>query len=130
MSVMVTGGGGFIGSHLVRKLVNNGESVVVFDSSPTTTLIEDMLDSVEFVRGDISDMRDVFDAVKTHGVQDVFHTAAMLIHSCESDPVRALRVNVEGTVNLLEVARVRGLSKFVFTSARAIEDNKNHVRFS
>ena len=120
MSVMVTGGGGFIGSHLVRKLVKDGESVVVFDSSPNTLLIDDVLESVEFVRGDVSDLRDVFDAVKTYGVRDVFHTAAMLIYSCESSPMRALRVNVEGTVNLLEAARMMDLCKFVFTSSVAV----------
>ena len=117
---MVTGGCGFIGSHLVRKLVNEGERVVVFDSSPTTTLINDVRESIEYVRGDISDFRNVLDVVKTHEVRDVFHTAAMLINSCENNPMRALRVNVEGTVNLLEAARMMKLSKFVFTSSVAV----------
>lgn len=120
MSVMVTGGGGFIGSHLVRKLVEDGEDVVVFDSSPNTQLICDVLERVKFVKGDISDLRDVFDAVKRYGVEDVFHTAALLVFDCEENPLRALKVNVEGTVNVLEAARLMGLGKVIFTSSVAV----------
>jgi len=120
MSVMVTGGCGFIGSHLVRELVEDGRDVVVFDSSPDIQLISDVSDRVKFVSGDVSDLRNLFDAVRQHGVEDVFHTAALLILDCEEKPLRALKVNVEGTVNVLEAARLMGLGRVVFTSSAAV----------
>ncbi len=120
MSIMITGGGGFIGSHLARRLVEDGEEVVVFDISPDTSLLTDILDRIHFVQGDVVDVIDIMNTVSKFDVMDIFHTAAMLILDCEAKPQRALRVNVEGTVNILEVARLMDLRRVVFISSAAV----------
>jgi len=120
LSVLVTGGGGFIGSYLARELVGKGQMVVAFDSSPDTSLIKDILGKVKFVRGDVSDLVDVMSVVKGEEVEDVYHTAALLVDACEEKPAKALKVNVEGTVNVLEAARLHGVRKVVFISTAGV----------
>lgn len=120
MSVLVTGGGGFIGSYLARELVRKGREVVAFDASPDTSLIKDVLGKVKFVQGDVSDLVDVVGTVRRENVQDVYHTGALLIEDCEAKPVRALKVNVEGTVNVLEAARLSDVKRVVFISTAGV----------
>jgi len=120
LSVLVTGGGGFIGSYLARELVGKGQRAVAFDSSPDTSLIKDILGKVKFVRGDVSDLVDVMSVVKGEEVEDVYHTAALLVDACEEKPAKALKVNVEGTVNVLEAARLHGVRKVVFISTAGV----------
>lgn len=119
MATLVTGGG-FIGSHLARELVNRGEKVVVLDISPDTRLVKDILGKILLVVGDVSDPSEVFRVVKEHDVREIYHTAALLIDDCEANPLRALKVNVEGTVNLLESCRIFDLERIVFTSTAAV----------
>jgi UDP-glucose 4-epimerase len=120
MTVLVTGGGGFIGSHLARELVNKGEKVVLLDASPDRRLVNDILDKATFVIGDVSDSSKVLATVKERNIREIYHTAALLIEDCEADPVRALKVNVEGTANLLEACRIFDLDRIMFTSTAAV----------
>ncbi len=103
MHVLVTGGSGAIGSFVVEELVNRGEEVTVFDiDSPVQN-------KVSFVKGDITDQEGVLDAVSE--VEAVIHLAAILPPACEQDPHRAEKINVGGTLNVLDA--VKGTEKRV-----------------
>ena len=113
MKILVTGGAGFIGSHVARKLTGEGYEVVVLDNLSTgyRSNIPDNL-RVEFVEGDIRDDRLV--AALMDGVQVVFHLAASVgnLRSIEN-PVADSEINVIGTLRILEGARRAGVTKVV-----------------
>jgi len=124
MAVLVAGGSGFIGSHLVRKLVEKGEDVVIFDLSPNIELIKDIIDRVKIERGDAANMVDVLHAIKQNNVKDVYHLVALLADASQQKPLLALKANIETTLNFLEAARILGLGKIIFASSVAVYDPK------
>ena len=119
LAALVTGGLGFIGSKLVKALLAEGQEVTVFDISSDTKRIDDVIDRVKFVRGDIASIDDLLQVVKKDEVDTVFHLAALLMLDCEANPWRALKTNVDGTANVLEVSRLCHVKKVVFPSTRA-----------
>jgi UDP-glucose 4-epimerase len=122
MTVLVAGGHGFIGVHLVRELLRKGERVVVFDPAPTPESARDILGKVKIVRGDASNVLDVLQAVKEHEVQDVYHMVALLADVSQVKPLLASKVNVESTLNFLEAARMFQIRRVVFASSVAVYD--------
>lgn len=124
MTVLVAGGGGFIGSHLVRALVDKGESVVVFGRTLNTSLLGDIAGRVKLVRGDASNLADVLHAIKENAVSDVYHLIALLADVSQRQPLWAFKVNTESTLNFLEAARILGLRRIVFASSVAVYDTK------
>lgn len=124
---MVTGGAGFIGSHLVRALAERGESVRVVDDLSSGRL-ENLADlepgepgsgaRVELHRGDVADGPFVRTALR--GARGVFHEAAQVsVPASIRDPVTSYRVNVMGTLQVLEAARAEGVRKVVFAASSA-----------
>ncbi len=105
--VLVTGGQGFIGGHLVKALLARGDRVTVLDlpSAPGGALVLHGIErDVELVEGDVADREAVDMAVK--GADAVFHLAAQtLVGPAAADPLGTFRTNVEGTWNLLEASR-------------------------
>ena len=120
MKVLVTGGCGFIGPNLVKALLAEGNDIVVFDISENTSRINDVLDRVKFVHGDVSYINEILRVVREHDIDTVFHLAALLTVDAEADPWRALKVNVDGTANVLEASRICNVKKIVFPSTRAV----------
>jgi nucleoside-diphosphate-sugar epimerase len=118
-SVLITGGTGFIASHLARKIVNQGEKVVLFDLYPNMDSIKDIEDKVEVVSGDVADYQSLVDTLKKYNVVSVIHTAAMLSMAAADELTQAYKVNIEGTFNLLEACRVLGIKRVVFVSSLA-----------
>ena len=123
MKVLVTGGAGFIGSHVVDRLVGEGYSVRVLDdlSSGKLANIESHLSSgaVEFVRGDIRDLEIVKSSLS--GVGGVIHLAAQIsVPLSVEDPDFTFDVNLFGTLNLLRCSAQLGVKKFVFASSCAV----------
>lgn len=121
--VLVTGGAGFIGSHVVDRLVHEGFAVRVLDdlSSGKLSNIQAHLDSgaAEFAKGDIRDQETVKEAVK--GVCGVVHLAAQIsVSRSVEDPDFTFDVNVAGTENLLAAAAEEGVGRFVFASSCAV----------
>jgi UDP-glucose 4-epimerase len=122
MSVLVGGGSGFIGLHLVRKLVEEGEDVIIFDINPNYETIRDIVDKVRIFRGDATNIVDILHAVKENGVQDLYHLIALLADVSQENPLLAQKVNVESTLNFLEAARILNLRRIVFASSVAVYD--------
>ena len=118
--VLVTGGAGFIGSHLVRRLLADGYKVRVLDNFATgrKSNLEDV-DGVEVMDGDIRSRTDVARAMRD--VDAVFHLAALpSVARSWKDPVSTLAVNAHGTANLVEAAAKSGVSAFVYSSSSSI----------
>lgn len=120
---LVTGGCGFIGSNIVRTLVQDGHSVRVLDNLSTGNLlnIRDLVDvgRIEFQHGDIRDPEAALTACR--GIQYVLHLAALpsVVGSVEN-PALSHAVNLDGVVNLLVAAREAGAKRFVFSSSSAV----------
>ncbi|PNV77935.1 MAG: hypothetical protein C0200_03650 [Thermoproteota archaeon] len=104
LRILVTGGAGFLGSHLVRALIKAGHSVRVLDNLSTGSLenIRDL--PLEFIRGDIRDYDTVEAAVKN--VDVIFHLAALIdVTESIEKPLDYLEVNVKGTLNVARASR-------------------------
>jgi UDP-glucose 4-epimerase len=118
----VTGGCGFIGSHLARELVNLGEVTVLDDlSSGGAWRIQDLLDQgkVRLVRGSILHRNLVTDACR--GADCVFHLAAIVsVPRSMAAPLEVNEVNATGTLSVLAAAREAGVKKLVFSSSSAV----------
>jgi dTDP-alpha-D-glucuronic acid decarboxylase len=121
-NVVVTGGYGFIGSHLVSALLNRGDTVTVFDVAKNTrdTSIDfDRRPNFRFVAGDVTDIDALSDAL-TPDVDTVFHLAAVVgVENYMSDPLQVLDVNVIGTRNVLELSQRHG-TRVVFASTSEV----------
>jgi len=120
--VVVTGGYGFIGSHLVSALLDRGDVVTVFDFAKNTrdTSIDfDNHPNFRFVQGDVTDLAALGQAL-TPGVDTVFHLAAVVgVKNYLNDPLRVLDVNVIGTRNVLELSQRHG-TRVVFASTSEV----------
>lgn len=118
---LVTGGAGFIGSHLVDELVRLGHSVRVLDNLATGRMIniEHQLATIDFIEADI---RDYASCVKAcAGVDYVLHQAALgSVPRSIEDPLTSHEVNVTGTVNMLRAASEAGVKRFVYASSSSV----------
>ena len=119
MSVLLTGGSGFIGLPLTKELVSKGNHVIVLDPQPNLTILQRLGEGVKVVQGDVTHYDEVLQVMREYQVKDVFHLAAILSTACEENPSLCFRVNVEGTVNVLEASRAVGVRKFIFPSSIA-----------
>lgn len=120
MSVMVTGGTGFIGNRIIRKLAERGEEVVCFDLAPPRANLTPYLDRVQMYRGDVTQLPHILEAVNAHGVRRIIHMAALLPPDTENRPHFAMQVNIGGTNNVFEAARWSGIERVVYASSIAV----------
>lgn len=120
-TVLISGGAGFIGSHLSDHLLKNGYSVRVLDnfSSGKKENISHLIGRIEILHGDITDYNDVRKAVL--GCDVVVHLAAIVsVAQSFNDPVLVHNTNVIGTLRLLKEAEKSGVKKFIFASSCAV----------
>jgi UDP-N-acetylglucosamine/UDP-N-acetyl-alpha-D-glucosaminouronate 4-epimerase len=123
-TVVVTGGGGFIGSNLVRALLARGDTVRVLDNFATgfRDNLAELADDVEVVEGDLRSYERVHAAVK--GTEVVFHQGALpSVPRSVQDPLTTTAVNVEGTLNVLLAARDEGVRRVVSASSSSVYGN-------
>ncbi len=120
MMSLVTGGAGFIGSHIVDRLLADGQQVRVLDNFSTGKRENLPADGrLEIIEGDISDLKTVEQAMQ--GVTTVFHQAAIAsVPETIKDPLASARVNYVGTVNVLEAARQAGARRVMFACSAAV----------
>jgi UDP-glucuronate 4-epimerase len=141
MNFLVTGGAGFIGSHVCERLLRDGHSVWAFDDlnnfydpqfkQRNLREIQSLAKPFEFVHGDITDasaLAEIFSSVK---FDQVIHLAARAgVRPSLEQPALYQRVNVEGTVNVLEAARKSGVKKIIIASSSSVYGVNSKVPFS
>ena len=118
MRYLVTGGAGFIGSHVVDELVRRGQDVVLLDDLSTgqEANIEGIRRKIDFRVGTITDLKDVQSACR--GADYVIHLAARAsVPKSVKDPIETNHVNIDGTLNVLVAARDAGARRFVFAAS-------------
>jgi len=126
--ILVTGGAGFIGSHIVDRLIEKGFDVTVIDNLDTGR-IENIAHhqnktKFHFTRGDIRDLNLVKETMKD--IDAVFHEAALAsVTLSVTNPILSNDINVGGTVNLLKASSDLGVKRFVFASSAAIYGDTN-----
>ncbi len=121
MQLLVTGGGGFIGSHLVERLARDGHRVRVLDNFTTghRRNLDAVIDDVELVEGDMQSYERAHNAVR--GCEIVLHQAAMpSVPRSVQDPLTSNASNVIGTLNVLLAARDSGVRRVVFASSSSV----------
>jgi len=119
MTILVTGGAGYIGSHTVRQLGEAGEKIVVLDN--LSSGFEASILSGDFVRGDTGDRALVAKLLKDYNVDTVIHFAAhTIVPESVSDPLKYYWNNTCSTRNLLEQCQKHGVKNFIFSSTAAV----------
>ncbi len=128
MKYLVTGGAGFIGSHIVERLVKSGHSVVVLDNLAEGKLenLASVKDDVEFVKGDIRDLDLLQRLMK--GVDFVLHQAALRsVPKSVNNPLEYDEVNVHGTLNVFTAARDNGVKRVVYASSSSVYGDQKQL---
>lgn len=123
-NVLITGGAGFIGSHIAEALVADGHQVRIFDNLSSGHLhnLDHLKDRVEFVRGDVRDRAATGAAMK--GMTHCFHEAALVsVFESVEKPFDNHDINMTGTLNVLQAARDAGVRRVVFASSAAVYGN-------
>lgn len=141
MHILVTGGAGFIGSHVCERLLREGHSVCAFDDlndfyAPALKQanlrdLQSLALPFTFVHGDLTDVSAVEEAFASASFDQVIHLAARAgVRPSLQQPALYQRVNVEGTVNLLEAARARKVRKVTIASSSSVYGVNAKVPFS
>jgi UDP-glucose 4-epimerase len=127
MTILVTGGGGYIGSHMTHALVDAGEAVVVVDDL-STGFRAALPASATLVVGDVGNEALLAEVIKTHAVTEIIHFAAsIVVPESVHDPLGYYRNNTMNTRALLEVAVATGVRHFIFSSTAAVYGNPQRV---
>ncbi len=122
MKILVTGGAGFIGRHLVNYLLKKGDTVTIFDNFSNSDKIsisslENM--GIRIIQGDITKFDEILDAIKNHDV--VIHLAAKIsVEESIRNPTETFRVNIDGTKNILVACKENNVKKLVVASSAAV----------
>lgn len=126
MNVLVAGGGGYIGSHMVRLLVERGHKVITLDS-----LLSGYRDAIlggDFVQADLLNAASLNEVFKAYQIDAVMHFAGVIaVGESVLDPGKYYQNNLVGTINLLDAMRRHGVDKFVFSSTAAVFGNPQYV---
>lgn len=120
MTVLVTGGAGFIGSHMVLTLCDAGETVVVYDDLSTGHR-ELVSPRAHFVEGGLDDTQQLADCLRAHEVTDIIHFAgSIIVPESVADPLKYYRNNTSVTRGVIEAAVAHGVQNFIFSSTAAV----------
>jgi nucleoside-diphosphate-sugar epimerase len=129
---LLTGALGCIGAWCCRQLVRGGHAVVAFDLGDQRHRAElvmspEEIRSVNYIRGDVTDLPAVGQVLESERITHVLHLAAMLVPLAAADPPRGAMVNVVGTVNMFEAVKRRGLAGLAYASSAAVYDRTDGI---
>lgn len=122
--ILITGGCGFLGQHLANDLVHHGFEVILFDIRPDRSLLDDHAgtENPEVVAGDVLSFSELLDVLCSKKARTIIHAAAIIPPASDLRPHYSIRVNVLGTCNVLEAARVLRLGRITSISSGAVYD--------
>lgn len=130
MTILVTGGAGYIGSHMVLELLDQGQNVVVLDNL-STGFREAVPAPAKLVVGDVGDQDLVATVIKKYGVEAIVHFAgSIVVPDSVADPLGYYQNNTVNSRALIEVAVATGVKKFIFSSTAAVYGNPQQVPVS
>ncbi|MBN1330022.1 MAG: NAD(P)-dependent oxidoreductase [Candidatus Heimdallarchaeota archaeon] len=118
MAILITGGAGFIGKNLAARLLEAEHEVVILDLDIEKA--KDKMKDVILVQGDVSNITDIESLCEKYQFTTIFHLAAMLPPMTEQDPYRAFKVNVEGTLNIVNAAQKFGIETVIYPSSASV----------
>jgi len=116
---LITGGLGYVGSNLARRLLEGGEEVVIFDILPSSRSIESIKDDVKMIQGQLGNLAEVLNAVQANSIDCIYHLGAMITMPAEANPWAAYNTNANGTYHILEAARLFNVNSVIFPSGIA-----------
>ena len=126
MATLVTGGTGFVGANIVKDLANNGHDVVSFDINGPAQLLQQFIgeaaSKITFIQGDIVDSASIQLLGQRHQIDKIVHAAVYTVNRTALEIERSrdvIAINLEGTANLLELARTQKVRRFVYVSSGA-----------
>lgn len=139
-TILVTGGTGFIGSHLVERLLEIGKRIICvdnfnyfYDPQIKRQNIKNSLRSrnFELIEYDIRNKQDLERVFRSHGINKIVHLAAMPgVRPSIQDPLLYQEVNIKGTINLLELSKENNIEHFIFTSSSSVYGVNSKLPFS
>lgn len=127
MSVLVIGGMGFIGSRIVRSLVELREEVVVVGRQPTLHRLGEVAEKVKVVQGDKTNIDQIFDWISTYKVSRIVDASSELEAESERVPYSATKTNLIGTLNVFEASRIAGIKRVIWASSLAVYGDKKRA---
>src|ERR1043165_6174630 len=120
MSILITGGAGYIGSHMAHHLLEAGEEIVVLENL-STGVEKNPPAGTPFIRGDIADQALVSKLIDTHKIDSVIHFAgSVVVPESVEKPLDYYANNTSGARNLIETAIRQGVANFIFSSTAAV----------
>ena len=121
MTVLITGAG-LIGTQIAKLFLDQGEKTVVFDIAPQIESMKELVDvsRISIVKGDILDLAGLISAMKANQVDKVVHTAALLPGGLMKNIYSGIRVNTDGTLNVLEASRLLDVKRVIYTSTLGV----------
>lgn len=121
--ILVTGGSGLVGANVVRMLLDRGRRPVIFDISINEKLLEALgmeVRGLTAIRGDTLDLPALLSAIREHAIGRIIHLAAFLGEEVQRRPYSGVKLNLFGTLNVLEAARLEGITRVVFPSSGTV----------
>ena len=122
MSILVTGGAGFVGGYLTKRLIEKGEEVIVLDNLITGKK-ENIPKEASFIKGDVKSKEDVKKALRGD-IEKIFHLAGHVsVHESLLNPVYDAKENIIGTLNIIKEGKEAGLKSMTIVSSAAVYGN-------
>lgn len=128
MAVMVIGGNGYMGVHVLRELVEMEETPISYDIQPPSEEMNDIVGKIKVVKGDVLNITDLLMAIKQNEVDRIIHMTSLLTAASQQNPVMAYHLNIGSTLNVLETARIMDIKRIIYSSSLAVYGRKPESR--